>query len=66
MAKATVRTKLPEVRLHMTVYEGILLAVLRTLVGQGVVTEEAAAGTYWEEYERNGWSKERRGERIAG
>lgn len=60
------RSKLPDPQVGMTIMQGLLLIVLRILVGQGVLTEDAAAQEYWKEYDRCGWAKERRGERIAG
>lgn len=60
------RDQLPDANLSMTTAEGILVAVLRMLVTAGVAEEGEAADVYWAEWERCGWGKERRNERIAG
>lgn len=60
------RAKLPDPALSMTVVEGILVVLLRMLVGKGTVTEAEAAETYWGEWDRCGWGKDRRAERLAG
>lgn len=51
-------SKLPEMIGHMPIVQGIFIEVLRLLVEEGIVSEEAAVRKYNEQLAvRNGWVK---------